>query len=250
MRCSAGPRVPARMSGPAGSRGGALAGRSSWIRRQLARIGPVICAGPRTRNEVALTFDDGPNDPCTGRIREILDSRGVRGTFFMPGKAVEARPDIARDVCERGHVLGQHSWSHRRRDALDPHYRELALSENSFRAAVGRVPAFFRPPYGFHTPFVWRAARRRGIRIVMWDVEGIDWAGDAGDDIAARVLAQVRPGSIVLLHDGAAHDANGDRSGTVDALPTILDGLARRSLVAVGLDQLLGLPAYLEGAPA
>jgi peptidoglycan-N-acetylglucosamine deacetylase len=220
-------------------------------RMRLARSGPwtgPVCSGPRRGNRVALTFDDGPNDPHTLHIADILEAHGVRGTFFVVGKAVDARPDIVRALLERGHLVGGHSQSHRWRDPFVPSYPELARSQGTFRTRLGVTPAFFRPPHGLWTPFLTRAATRAGVRVVNWDVMAWDWSARDSSIIAKRVLERAQAGSIVLLHDGCDGDLTTDRSPTAAALPVILAGLARRDLVPVRLDDLLGGPAYLDAA--
>ncbi len=113
------------------------------------------------------------------------------------------------------------------------------------RALLGVCPAFYRPPHGQHDPFMAHVVWRAGMQMVTWDVSAGDWATTDGDLVARRVLSQVRPGSIIVLHDGLDGRVNVDRTVVVRALPKILAGLRRRGLKPVRLDVLLGTPGYL-----
>lgn len=214
-----------------------------------AWFGSTISHGDRSRAAVALTFDDGPNDSATLQVAAILDDRGARGTFFLVGRAVEERPEIVRTLVAGGHVVGNHSHRHGDHDWLAPRYPEFERGERSFAGVLGQCPAFFRPPHGQHTPLMARQVRRLGATTVTWDVIADDWRTTDAHLIADRVLRGVRPGSIVLLHDGLDGDPSVDRTVLVDALPLILDGLRDRGLEAVGLDELLGQSAWLPNCP-
>src|SRR5205823_5431311 len=124
---------------------GANSPTESWF-------GAMVAHGPRREDRVALTFDDGPNATATLAIRDILHSRGIEATFFEVGKAVDARPDIARGVLADGDLLANHSYHHDSVRWLDPRYLELGRTERSFARQLGVCPAFFRPPHGQHTP--------------------------------------------------------------------------------------------------
>jgi peptidoglycan-N-acetylglucosamine deacetylase len=208
-------------------------------------FGRTVSHGPRNQGEVALTFDDGPNATTTLAVRDILDSEGVKGTFFSVGKAVEQRPDISRDLVADGQLVGNHSFHHDSWRWLDPRYPELARTERVVSAMLGVCPAFYRPPHGQHDPFMAHVVGRAGMQMVMWDVSADDWATTDADLVARRVLSQVRPGSIIVLHDGLDGRVNVDRTVVVRALPKILAGLRQRGLKPVRLDVLLGTPGYL-----
>lgn len=205
----------------------------------------AITSGPRAQRRVALTFDDGPNDPHTLRIADILDTYRVRGTFFVVGKAVIARPAIARELLHRGHLVGAHSFGHGKLDAFTSGYPELARTRQVLQQCLGVDPAFYRPPYGIFTQPMLDVIASGGLSVVNWDASPEDWATADGGTIARRTLKRAKAGSIVLLHDGCEGDVSGDRSATVAALPAILKGLAQRRLHAVRLDELLGRPGYL-----
>jgi peptidoglycan/xylan/chitin deacetylase (PgdA/CDA1 family) len=209
-------------------------------------FGHQISHGPRDTNQVALTFDDGPNSTATLPILDLLDARGAKGTFFVVGRAVAARPDLARVIVERGHLVANHSWRHDSKAWLDPRYPELARTQRAIRAELGVCPAFYRAPHGQHTPLLARVVHHHGLTMIGWDVSAGDWktARDARN-LADRIVAKARPGSIIDLHDGLDGRVDADRRILVEALPRILDGLSSRGLETVRLDDLIARPGYL-----
>lgn len=208
-------------------------------------FGSLTHHGPRGGDEVALTFDDGPNPPYTLQISGILDSYGVKGTFFTVGKALEARPDVSKALLDDGQLLGNHSYTHDAVHWLDPGYAELGETQDAFDRTLGVCPTFYRPPHGSHTPFMAKVVSDANMKMVTWDVSADDWATTDGAVVAKRVLDKVKPGSIILLHDGIDGNIGADRSVILQALPLILDGLRARGLKPVTLDKLLGVPGYV-----
>ena len=209
-------------------------------------FGSLVHHGPRGVDEVAITFDDGPNPPYTLQISAILDRYGVKGTFFTVGKALDARPDISKALMDDGHLLGNHSYHHDAFRWLDPRYPELDDTQAAFKRRLGVCPALYRPPHGSHTPFMANVVADHGMEMVTWDVSAADWATNDGTLVAKRVLDRVKPGSIILLHDGIDGNIGADRSVILNALPLILDGLRERGLKPVTLDKLLGVSGYLD----
>ncbi len=196
--------------------------------------------GSRASNEVAITFDDGPNVTTTPTVMKILDAAGVKGTFFLVGKAIDAEPQIARDLAADGHLVGNHSYHHDNWSWLTPGYPELQETQNAFARNLGTCPVWFRPPHGQKTPMMERVVHKHGMRMALWDVSVGDWTTNDADAIAQHVLARVKPGSIIDLHDGLDGKPFVDRTVVVRALPKILDGLKARHLRPVRLDELLG----------
>ena len=209
-------------------------------------FGHVTTHGDRSDHRVALTFDDGPDDPFSLRLSAVLDHYGVKGTFFEVGKAIDARPEIARALYADGHLLANHSYHHDYWRWLDPRYPELDRTQAAFERQLGVCPAFFRPPHGQRTPFMLAHASDNNMVTVTWDVSAGDWATTDGAEVARRILDHVQGGSIVLLHDGIDGTVTADRSVLVEALPLILDGLKAKGLQPVRLDELLGRPGYLD----
>jgi peptidoglycan-N-acetylglucosamine deacetylase len=208
--------------------------------------GDMITHGPRDRMEVAITFDDGPSDPWTLRIADTLDQYGVKGTFFTIGQNADAHPEIVRNLVQRGELIGNHSYRHRKSDAvMELGYGELWRAETAIAHAAGVCPAIYRPPNGFHTPWQLRTVAKHGMKTVTWDVIPRDWKDPPSDVIVSRVLDSVQPGSIILLHDGDDTNQGTDRSATVNALPGIIEGLRAKGYDIVRLDQLLSIQPYL-----
>jgi peptidoglycan-N-acetylglucosamine deacetylase len=202
----------------------------------LAR-GPAIARfhGP-VRRVVALSFDDGPA-PLTLRFVRMLRAAHAVGTFFMLGEQLSGRDRaLLREELRDGDALGDHSWSHpdllRSGEALS----QLLRTRRTIRQLSGYDPCVFRPPYGAYDAAVIRTARSLGLATVIWDVDPRDWTLPGSGAIEARVLAQTRPGSIVLSHDGG-----GPRGQTLAAYPSIIAALRKRGYRFVTVPQLLGL---------
>jgi peptidoglycan/xylan/chitin deacetylase (PgdA/CDA1 family) len=200
--------------------------------------------GPANTNEVALTFDDGPNLRATEEVMRILDARGVKATFFEVGKAIDAAPQITRALYADGQLLGNHSYHHDQWRWLDPSYPELQRTQRAFKRAIGTCPVLYRPPHGDRTPFLARVVRNQHMHMVLWSASAGDWDTTDAALVARRIVEKARPGAILLLHDGLDGDVSADRSVLVRALPMILDGLRAKGLRPVRLDRLLGTPGY------
>jgi peptidoglycan/xylan/chitin deacetylase (PgdA/CDA1 family) len=206
--------------------------RSQWL-------GPTCWRGRTDTAEVALTFDDGPG-PHTERVLEELASLEVRATFFVLGRQVHLYPETVRRIVAQGHEIGNHSYSHpiylyrTPRETL----RQLALTQDIVERVTGQRPRLSRPPCGVKTPAYFAAARRLGLRTVQWDAAGFDWKRIGASEIVRRVLRDVGPGSIILLHDGGTGGAD-DRRETAAALPLLIKLLGERGLRVAPLSRLL-----------
>jgi len=176
---------------------------------------------------IALTFDDGPNPDATPEILDVLASRSVRATFFVLGRHAEQWPQLVRRAAAEGHEIANHGYYHRKLHLKSPAYvrRDLALGAQAIEQASGVRPRLFRAPHGFRSPWVTSIARSLGQRTVGWSLGVWDSAKPGADVIAERAVSGVRPGSILLLHDGDGYDPRGDRKQTAQALPLIIDRL-------------------------
>ncbi len=207
-------------------------------------FGALTWHGPGDNNEVAITFDDGPNGEYTTQIAAILKAHNVQGAFFLVGKAVVQEPQVVKVLVHDGDLVGNHSYNHGAFSYLDPTYPELAETNRAIYAAAGVCPGYFRPPHGTHTPFMSKVVSDAGMTLVTWDASARDWVDTDPQRIARKIVGQSKPGSIIDLHDGSDGNIGVDRSVLVKALPLILDGLQAKGLKVVRLDRLLGKPAY------
>src|SRR5436190_15565121 len=209
-------------------------------------FGGGVTRGPTAARQVALTFDDGPNLTATIPIMHILQRAGLTATFFEVGRAISEQRQITQALFENGQLLGNHSYHHDQWRWLDPRYPELQRTQDAFRVAIGRCPAFFRPPHGDRTPFMAHVVSDHHMRMVLWNDSANDWNETNPRTIATRIVDGAQPGSIILLHDGLDGHPTVDRSVLVRALPLILDGLRAKHLAVVGLDKLLNTPAWVS----
>ncbi|WP_020144818.1 polysaccharide deacetylase family protein [Terracoccus sp. 273MFTsu3.1] len=183
---------------------------------------PVAYAGT-----VYLTFDDGPNPTYTPRVLAVLRKYGVHAVFFELGQNVSWYPSVTRSLRTYGNLIGNHTWSH-------PDLTTLSTSAvtsqlNRMESALGYRPRCVRPPYGATSSRIATIIANRGQRQILWTVDPRDWSRPGTSVIVSRVLAAVRPGSRILLHDGG-----GDRSQTVAALDLLIPRLRARGFV-IGL---------------
>jgi len=179
---------------------------------------------PRGSKKMALTFDDGPNDPHTLRLLEVLARHEVKATFFFIGRYVEQHPEIAREVSKAGHVVGNHTFTHPLLifKAESEVRAELTACQRALNDAIGEHTNLFRPPFGGRRPAVLRIARGMGLEPVMWNVTGYDWNAPSAEHIERKVTRQVRGGDVILLHDGGHKAFGADRSHTVTATDRII----------------------------
>ncbi|PYX33133.1 MAG: polysaccharide deacetylase family protein [Acidobacteria bacterium] len=178
----------------------------------------------RGSKQIALTYDDGPNDLHTMKLLEVLDCHGVRATFFMIGRYVRERPDIAREVARAGHVIGNHTMTHPLLifQSASQTRSELVECRSALTDAVGKHSNLFRPPFGGRRPQTLRIARDLGLDPIMWSVTGYDWKAPPPATIETKVMAQIRGGDVILLHDGGHRAMGADRGSTVIATDTLI----------------------------
>jgi len=208
-------------------------------------FGPSIERGPRNRR-IYLTFDDGPNERATPAILETLagsvGGEGVPAAFFMVGDHVRRFPVLARRVVNEGHMVGNHTHNHvklhfagRRRIR-----HQLAVAHEAIEWATGQTPRAFRAPHGYRSPFLRGAARELAYTVFGWTFGVFDTAQPGVEEIRRRVRKRLRPGAIVLLHDGDGYDPEGDRMQTANALPGIIEDARASGYEFGSLTELLG----------
>ena len=183
----------------------------------------------RDPGQVALTYDDGPNDPHTQKLLDLLAENQAKATFFLIGKYVRQRPDLVRAIRSAGHVIGNHTETHPNLifTSAGQVKKELESCSKALQDVTGEETPWFRPPFGGRRPEVLRIARRLGLEPVMWSVTGYDWNAQSSAAIVNRVVRQVegrrgKRGEIILLHDGGHRSFGADRHFTIEATRELL----------------------------
>jgi peptidoglycan/xylan/chitin deacetylase (PgdA/CDA1 family) len=191
--------------------------------------------------QLALTYDDGPNDPHTLRLLEVLAKHDVRVTFFLIGRYVRQHPEIAREVVKAGHVVGNHTFTHPLLTFMSvvEIRRELTDCRSALQDAIGEHSNLFRPPFGGRRPAVLRVARELGLEPVMWNVTGYDWNAPPSSVVERKVTKQIRGGDVVLLHDGGHKQMGADRSQTVLATDSLITKYKSEGYEFVTIPQMM-----------
>jgi peptidoglycan/xylan/chitin deacetylase (PgdA/CDA1 family) len=210
-------------------------------------FGPFPYRGNTAENLVALTFDDGPNEPYTSQLLDVLDDRGVKATFFQVGRCAQRYPSSTRRVVETGHVLGNHSYSHSfTRYATKPRQRvEIGRTQEILQSIAGVTPALYRPPWLCHWPWVLGSVRRAGLQVVSGTfAHPLEVFQPPARVLTAAASRLARPGSILIFHDGR-ESRGGPRDQSVAAIGPLIDRLRDRGYGFATVDELLGVASYL-----
>jgi peptidoglycan/xylan/chitin deacetylase (PgdA/CDA1 family) len=224
----------------------ALAGLATWA--GFESMWPTMHAYGRSfiglapgSKQLALTYDDGPNDPDTLRLMDVLARYDVKATFFVLGKFVAQKPQIVRAVAEAGHVIGNHSWDHPRLIfASNAGLRsQIERTQEAIFDACGVTPTLFRPPYGGRRPGTLSAVRKLGLEPVMWNVTCYDWKPTAADKVFAHAQRQIRGGDVILMHDGDQHAMSADRAHTVEATDCLIAHYTAEGYYFVSIPQMM-----------
>jgi len=195
---------------------------------------------------VALTFDDGPNEPWTSRLLDVLGEREVPGTFFQVGRCAERHPEVTRRVLDEGHVLGNHSLSHSfSRYASQPRQQQEVLGGRAVLQQVAGVsPLLYRPPWLCHWPWVLRGIQATGSSVVSGTFgHPLEIFQPAAARLTAGAARRVQPGTLLILHDGR-EARGGPRGQTVAAVGPLVDLLRTRGYRFTTVDRLLGVAPY------
>jgi peptidoglycan/xylan/chitin deacetylase (PgdA/CDA1 family) len=195
----------------------------------------------RGTRQLALTYDDGPNDPHTLRLLEVLAGHEVRATFFLIGRYVRQRPEIARSIVQAGHVVGNHTFTHPLlifKSAAEVR-KELWECRAALHDAIGDHSNFFRPPFGGRRSAVLRVVRELDLQPVMWNVTGYDWNAPPAAVIEQKCARQVRGGDVILLHDGGHKEMGADRSQTVLATDHLITRYKSEGYEFVTISEML-----------
>jgi peptidoglycan/xylan/chitin deacetylase (PgdA/CDA1 family) len=210
-----------------------------WPRGRL--LGPNLMRLPASaagRDEVCLTFDDGPDPEVTPRVLEMLDRYQATASFFCIGEKAAAFPDTVKEIARRGHSIENHSYRHPRAFAfygMSRLRREVEATQAVISGITGRAPDFFRAPAGFRSPLLDPVLAKCGLRYVSWTRRGYDAVRHNPLGVVARLTRGLTAGDVLLLHDGAHARTDAGEPVVLAVLPAVLDQLAARGLKSVSL---------------
>lgn len=208
--------------------------RSNWLGPNWTRL-PIAAAN---RNEVALTIDDGPDPLVTPLVLDILDNHYAKATFFCIGNKAIQQPELCREIVRRGHHIENHSQQHRHHFSLlgiNGFTHEINSAQETIFNITGKRPQFFRAPAGLRNPFLQPALSRLGLRLVSWSVRGFDTQVSDAKKVSKKLLAGLRPGAILLLHDGNAARTSENMPIILAVLPGLLQAAQKQNLRFVTL---------------
>lgn len=193
------------------------------------RLGPnfmpdVVWQLPNDRNEIFLTFDDGPHPEFTSQILDILRKHSVNATFFVVGENIASNEDLLQRMVAEGHVVGNHTYNHLglRHLSLDELKLQVTKTSELVEQVCGVSMKLFRPPMGLIFPKQTKLLKDLGYQVVIGNVYPRDANGATESEIGERLEKDVRPGGIVILHDGVTTGWSKDRSATVAAIESFL----------------------------
>lgn len=189
-------------------------------------------------NQIAITFDDGPHPYLTERILDLLDEYHAKATFFMVGVNVLNYPNVAREVIDRGHEVGNHTFSHKHLYRMNEETisDELGKCENALEELCEYRPHLFRPPEGAINTYIEHCSEKSDYKLILWSIDTKDWENKDPSIIVENVLDRVQPGDIILMHDFIGH-----HSKTPEALEILLPALIERGFEPVTVSRLLGI---------
>lgn len=208
---------------------------------QNSFYGKTVTKAVTQEKVIALTFDDGPYQPYTDELLDMLDAKQVKATFFIVGDNAAHDPETVQNISAKGHEIALHAGVHT--DFLKLNREELIKNIADGRAVVenltGKKIMYIRPPHGFRDWCVFDAAEENGLTVVNWSVIPRDWTNPGADVIADRVCQDAFPGAIVLLHDGDSPKKLASRAQTVEATGKVIDRLRQQGYRFVTVSELL-----------
>ncbi|MEY2479623.1 MAG: peptidoglycan-N-acetylglucosamine deacetylase [Verrucomicrobiota bacterium] len=193
---------------------------------------------------IALTFDDGPNDQLTPKLLDLLAAHHIKATFFVLGELVNTYPEIVQRAAREGHEIGNHSWSHPNLAKLSDEgvRQQLQKTDDAIKSATGSRPTLMRPPYGNLSDRQKRWVHKDfGYKIILWDVDPLDWKRPGPKVVCARIVKETRAGSIVLSHD--------IHPGTIEAMPATLEELEAKGFKFVTVSELIAMATPVPPKP-
>jgi peptidoglycan/xylan/chitin deacetylase (PgdA/CDA1 family) len=201
------------------------------------------------RNEVAITFDDGPDPLVTPQVLDLLDRFGAKASFFVIGTKLQLHPKLGGDIARRGHSLENHSSHHFLLLSLfggASLRHEIEAAQSAVAAVCGRAPRYFRPPGGFHSPLLGPVLADLGLQLATWTRRGFDTRDSNARRVLNRLTRKLSAGDILLLHDGSAARTASGTPVVLEVLPQLLQQLQTLGLRSVSLPQAGQLPASAE----
>ncbi|HEX3011469.1 MAG TPA: polysaccharide deacetylase family protein [Syntrophomonadaceae bacterium] len=204
--------------------------------------GLVFLHGKPGKKQVALTFDDGPDNYYTPQIPDILKSENVKATFFVVGERVKANPNVMKKIVSEGHFVGNHTWDHPKIPNLkvDDVKSEVQKTEDEISQYTGYQTAMFRPPYGIINSDIASVLSNLNYKIIEWSSDSQDWKGYKKDQVESNILSNAKDGAIILQHCAGSQDDK--LKGTVQALPLVIETLKDEGITFVTVPELLELP--------
>ncbi|MDW0115086.1 polysaccharide deacetylase family protein [Sporosarcina saromensis] len=199
--------------------------------------------GPTDQKRIALTFDDGPDPRFSNDVLDVLKQYNVPATFFVLGSKAVANADIVKRMQNDGHVIGNHTYSHPNlviESDLQTLEREVTRTEDALNGIIGYRTELFRPPYGFLYNELVEKLGEINNYVIGWSVDSLDWQEDPPEVITSRVVGNIQPGSIILMHDGS--EPSGDRTNTIKSLRQIIPALQEQGYEFVTVPELLNIP--------
>ena len=184
---------------------------------------------------VALTFDDGPTE-FTTEVLNLLKSYNFKATFFCIGNKIKQHPEILENCFKEGHVIGNHTYSHSNLTGFlskQKMVEEITQTDEMIESVIGAAPKYFRPPFGVTNPSIMRAVKKTGHTVIGWNIRSLDTVKNQEDKILSRIVKQIRPGSIILLHDTSKK--------SIHVLERLLNYIVENNFRCITVEELLKL---------
>ncbi len=204
-------------------------------------FGKTFWKSQKSDMAISITFDDGPNEPYTSQILNILDTFNIKATFFVIGENVELYPDIVRKIANNEHEIGNHSYNHEVLPLKSPAFTKNQIRKTSdlIEKVAGVRPELFRAPHGWRNPWVNRIAKEEGCTPVAWTLGVWDTDHPGVETIINRTLGKIQSGCVLLLHDGRGTEQNPDSSQLVEALPIIIQKCKEKGYRFLKLSEMI-----------
>lgn len=198
----------------------------------------TLCKADTRERKIAITFDDGPDSFITSEVLKILDSYNVKATFFCIGQHIESNKDLLKTIDQKGHIIGNHTWSHDKWFDLfssDKMRTDIDKTTKLISEIINKRTKLFRPPYGVTNPNLKRAIKNLNFHTIGWSIRSLDTINST-EKTLERIKKRLSPGDIILFHDNRKH--------IVEILKLFLEYCKNEGYEIVRLDELLNIEAY------